>query len=424
MRITKKSVRNAAIIPAIAFSVALSAAEDVKQPNAPAAENKQANAPALDNKQAKDAPALDNKQAKDAPATEKKQANAPALDNKQPNAGLDNKQPNAPAVDLKQQNPWEFLPSVLAEVGSKKLTKEDFLAELKKSFPIDQMPDIPAEQLKGMTKRMVEGWVDKNVLLAIAEKAGIKADADAVKAEFDKMLKTVTPEQLEAFKQQLQAQNMTIDSYKEKVASDKNAQEGIAINRWIEENVANKITVPDAEIEKYYRENQETFKVQETVTAAHILITPKEPSEADKKDEKLKAAAEKSADEAAKKKAEEILAKLKQGEDFGKLAEEFSDCPSGKSAKGNLGEFSKDGQMVKEFEDAAFALEAGQTSGIVKTQFGYHIIKVTEKKKAGYMKLDEVKDFIVKSLKGKQVQDKVMEAIKAEKEKLGAKINI
>lgn len=76
--------------------------------------------------------------------------------------------------------------------------------------------------------------------------------------------------------------------------------------------------------------------------------------------------------------ANKVVSELKDGRDFGELARRYSKCPSGKQG-GDLGFFSK-GQMVKEFEDAAFSLEVGAVSGPVKTQFGYHVIKVTEKK--------------------------------------------
>ena len=76
--------------------------------------------------------------------------------------------------------------------------------------------------------------------------------------------------------------------------------------------------------------------------------------------------------------ANKVISELKNGKEFGELARKYSSCPSGKQ-NGDLGFFSK-GQMVKEFEDVAFSLEVGAVSGPVKTQFGYHIIKVTEKK--------------------------------------------
>ncbi len=104
--------------------------------------------------------------------------------------------------------------------------------------------------------------------------------------------------------------------------------------------------------------------VSDKVSASHILLAYKgaERSEATRSDEE------------AEKLAEELLERLKKGEDFGKIASENSDCPSGKSASGSLGEFGR-GMMAKEFEDAAYALEIGKISGVVKSPFGYHIIR-------------------------------------------------
>lgn len=112
------------------------------------------------------------------------------------------------------------------------------------------------------------------------------------------------------------------------------------------------ITVTDAECEAYYNENREQFK-EEMVRAAHILV-----------------------EEEAQ--AKELLAAIEGGADFHELASANSKCPSG-SRGGDLGDFGR-GQMVPEFEQAAFALNIGEVSGIVKTQFGYHLIKLLDKK--------------------------------------------
>ena len=110
---------------------------------------------------------------------------------------------------------------------------------------------------------------------------------------------------------------------------------------------------------------------------------------------------------AARKKIEEIQKKVKKGDDFAALAKESSQCPSSASG-GDLGFFGR-GQMAKPFEDAAFALEPGETSGIVETRFGYHIIKSTEKKPGTTIAFEDVKEKIMQFLKQKKLSEQLGE---------------
>ncbi len=128
----------------------------------------------------------------------------------------------------------------------------------------------------------------------------------------------------------------------------------------------------------YYESNTDSFKVDE-VTAGHILV-------------------EKEAT------AKEILGKLEAGEKFEELAKEYG-TDGTKDNGGSLGTFGR-GQMVKEFEDAVFALEAGELSDIVKTEFGYHIIRVTEKNQ-GTRTYEEVKESIISNLVSEEAQNQL-----------------
>ncbi len=329
----------------------------------------------------------------------------------------------AQAPDVSPEQKFAFLPDVVASIGDAKITKKDFIADISSQIPPGALASLPDDKAKDIAHRMVEGMLDKKILLALVEKDGVKPSPALVKEEFDKMVKGLSPEQAKMFNSQLQMQGKTMDAYKEDLSKDKNAQEGLSINRWIETKILPQVKVSDADIEKSYRDNQDKFKTKESVTASHILVSPKTAELPANADAAAKKKAEDAADAAAKKKAEDILAKLKQGEDFGKLAEQYSDCPSGKSAKGSLGEFSQDGQMVKEFEDAAFKLKPGQTSGLVKTQFGYHIIKVTDKKPAGFVALDKVKPVIKENLTAKAVDEKLKAVLAKAKEDMKAKID-
>ncbi len=124
------------------------------------------------------------------------------------------------------------------------------------------------------------------------------------------------------------------------------------------------VKVSDDEVKSYYDTHKSEFLSPETVRASHILVS----------DEKL---------------ADEILVELNNGADFGALAQKHSNCPTSANG-GDLGDFAK-GQMVPEFEKAAFELKVGELSGKVKTQFGFHIIKVTDKKEESQKPFETVK---------------------------------
>jgi hypothetical protein len=174
--------------------------------------------------------------------------------------------------------------------------------------------------------------------------------------------------------------------------------------------------VSDADIEQYYRSNQSQF---EQVRARHILIR----AEADQEDsagaeaEKKRAAKR----EEARKKAESLLARIRAGEDFAKLASEFSEDPGSKSKGGDLDYFSR-GQMVPEFEAAAFALKPGEVSQLVETQFGFHIIKVEDRRIAP---LDQsTRQQIVAALKQKKFQEQLDQIVARAKVEIDENFNV
>ena len=144
-------------------------------------------------------------------------------------------------------------------------------------------------------------------------------------------------------------------------------------------SVLKDITVTDEEMQAFYKENPQHFEKGETVHAKHILVDSEE-------------------------KAQDIMNKITAGDIyFEDAAKEFSSCPSNAQG-GDLGEFGK-GQMVPEFDQAVFAAEVGKVVGPVKTQFGYHLIKVEDKKDASVTPFDEVKEQIrEKMLKNKKNQ--------------------
>ena len=129
--------------------------------------------------------------------------------------------------------------------------------------------------------------------------------------------------------------------------------------------VISAVSVSDDEVKTYYEENKDRFAKDESVCASHILVDTEE-------------------------KALEILGKIKSGEiTFEDAAQQFSSCPSGQRG-GNLGDFTR-GQMVPEFDTAVFEMQVGEiTETPVKTQFGYHLIKLNSKSEESVMPLEEI----------------------------------
>ena len=323
----------------------------------------------------------------------------------------------APAKPKTLDEAFAFLPDVLAVIGDKKITKQDFLKQLG-NVPPEYIAQLQPEMIKAQSKQMIDMLVKAEVLLAVAEQAGYKSSQETVLAEFEKKLKSLPKEQLDMIEKQLKLQGKTLDDVKKQIVSDPNAVRFSAIQKYVDEKIRPTIKITDADIEKYYRENQDKFKTPESVNAAHILIsTMPDPNAAAKPD----AAELAKKDKEAREKAEKILAQLKQGADFAKLAAAESACDSKKNG-GNLGEFHR-GMMVPEFEKADFALtKPGELSPVVKTQFGYHIIKLNSKKAGGVAPLDQVKENIRGTLLNNALNKAVDDAV--EKAKKDMKVTV
>ncbi len=157
------------------------------------------------------------------------------------------------------------------------------------------------------------------------------------------------------------------------------------------------ITVTDEEVKEYFEANKDQFKKPESMIASHILVDSED-------------------------KANEILEKINNGLSFEDAALEYSSCPS-KDRGGDLGEFAR-GSMVPEFEEAAFKSDLGIVDKPVKTEFGYHIIKVVEKNEAQAPSLEEVKEQVKQTVLQSKQQQAYMEKTNELKEKYSVEVNL
>lgn len=273
----------------------------------------------------------------------------------------------------------------VAEVNGSVITLKDLNRELdvQKRFA-NKGKSLDDSKLAAFKSEVLEKLIDRKLLYQESQKKKIKIETAAIDAQVNR-LKKQFPDETE-FKNALGKMKLSETNIRSQF------EQNLAIQQFIDKQFAQKITISAEESKTYYNEHPEYFKQPVQVQASHILIKVEAGADAAKKTE-------------AHKKIQEIQQQLQKGKDFAALAKEFSECPS--SAKGgDLGYFRR-GAMVKPFEESAFSLKPGEVSDIVETRFGYHLIKVIEKKAENTIAYDTTKDKINQYLKREKIQTEV-----------------
>ena len=240
---------------------------------------------------------------------------------------------------------------------------------------------IPGAQMAKVENSILDSLIVGELLFQESKKKGIQVKPETVTEQL-MTIKQRFPSEAE-FKKALEANNMT----ESKISAD--IKRDMAIQQLLDKEVDQKVKITDEESKTFYDKNLQLFQQPERVKASHILIKVDEGAPEEKKAE-------------ARKKIKEIQQKVQNGEDFAALAKTYSEGPSGPKG-GDLGSFGR-GQMVKPFEDAAFSLKPNETSDIVETKFGYHLIKVVEKQPAKKIAYADAKDRINKRLKDQKLR--------------------
>jgi len=303
--------------------------------------------------------------------------------------------PTAPAKAI-------AIPDPVAVVEGHEIKKADldtFLEDMlaRQGIPASQLPE---EQRLQAYHMVLDDMIVERLIAdrAVSEKV---SDED-VAAQFDKLKARFGSE--EELKKQLEKAGETEAKVKTGI------REQLQQQHWMDAQVKGKADVTEADAEDFYKKNPDKFKSPEQVRASHILITVPEGA----KPEVV----------AAKQKAAQAIAdRVKKGEAFDKLAKELSEDPSAKQNSGDLDFFTKE-QMVPEFSNAAFGMKKDQISDPVRSSFGFHIIKVTDRKDAETVTLEKAKPRLMEYLK-KQKRTEVLEKIVQEiKAKADIKINL
>ncbi len=271
-------------------------------------------------------------------------------------------------------------PDVVAVVEGSEIKASELQEEVGKMLARQgAKPDDVPEDQRGKIFHMI---LDQMIMSKIVEKrsADLKVPEAEVTSEIDKIKAQIGSE--EEFNKQLAASGQTLDAVKENIRTHLREQ------HWVESQVKDDKKVTDADAEEYYKKNPDDFKQPEEVRASHILIAVPQDAKPEVVVEKEKV-------------AKAAAARVKGGEDFAKVAKELSEDPGSKETGGDLNFFSKD-KMVPEFANAAFALKKDAISDPVRSEFGYHIIKVTDRKDAEAMSLESVKSKLIAYLQAQE----------------------
>jgi peptidyl-prolyl cis-trans isomerase C len=275
------------------------------------------------------------------------------------------------------------LPDVIAKVNGEKVERWELETAIKGVEGRAGSP-IPPDRHDEIVRGLIDQLVAFHVLSQEAHARKLDATDTDVQARMGQFKGSFPDEK--AFQQALSAQGMTLDQLQ------KQTRMGLEVTKVLDAEVTSKIAVPETEVDAFYKENTERFKQGETVHASHILIGVPQGADAATK-------------QAARAKAQQVLKQVKAGGDFAALAKANSQDGSAQNG-GDLGFFPK-GQMEPTFEKVAFSLKPGTTSGLVETPFGFHIIKVLERRAPRTASLEEAAPQIKEFLTSQQRQSKI-----------------
>jgi peptidyl-prolyl cis-trans isomerase C len=290
------------------------------------------------------------------------------------------------------------LPEVIARVNGEEIKKAE-LDQIVHTMEARAGQAVPADRRDEIYRNAIDQLVVYKLLSQESKSRGIKVEESEIEAKIGQ-IRGQFPTQ-DAFDKALKDRGMSADSLR------KDARVDLSVTKLMDAETATLPGPSDAEAKDFYAKNPDQFKEPEQVRASHILVR-----------------VDANADAAAKKKArgeiDSVLKQAKSGADFAKLAQQHSQDTSA-SQGGDLGYFPK-GQMVPEFNKAAFELKPGQISDVVTTQFGYHVIKVVDHKPERVVPFEEAQAKIKDYLAGQTKQQHAAEFIQALKKK--AKIEV
>ena len=269
--------------------------------------------------------------------------------------------------------------NVAATVNSRAITYADLDMNYESQFPSAE--DRPSDdQILIQRLEVLRTLIDREIMLQRAEKLGLMAADSDVEAKFNELKAPYTQEE---FQKQLSARKMSVEDLKSQLRRD------LSVQKLFNKEITSQINITDKDITEFYNNNKASFNLAEPqVHMAQILVTPgPDPNARNLKNDNAQNETE------ARKKIENLYARIKQGEDFAQLAQNYSEDPDYSQNGGDLG-FVPESSLEKanaELRKMVMTLQPGQTTNILHTGEGYRILKVISREPAGQRDLNDPK---------------------------------
>ncbi len=274
-----------------------------------------------------------------------------------------------------------MFPAIVAIVNGKPIAGKDLESLVRRELASIGSPEwknLREDYREQLIRSGLNQLINDKLIYEEALAGGLKVTGEEVQAEIGKISKS--------YKSDAEMNRALAERMLDRASLEKSLYQSLTIARFLDANISKKAAVSPEEVSAYYKEHTAEFQHPDIARTSHILIRAGETAEQDA---------------IVRKQVESVLARAKKGEDFAKLAREFS-IDSSASRGGDIGYNTKD-QLVPEYGEAAFSIPVGGVQ-LIQSESGYHIIKVTDRKKEGLYTLNEVDDGIARRLRSQKLQ--------------------
>jgi peptidyl-prolyl cis-trans isomerase C len=290
-------------------------------------------------------------------------------------------------VAIQEAAPGAIFPAVVARVNGNPIPGRSLEERVQAQLSAIGNPawkNLREDYRLELTHSALGAAVAEELIFEKATAAGVKVSVAEVQAEYQKVANSFTNEA---------SMNAALaDSGLNSTTLMSGLERNLVVTKFINDTIRSKVTVTPEDTEEYYKSHTDAFRHPDMVRTSHILITVDQGASAEEQ-------------RVAQQRAEAILERARKGEDFAKLAKENS-MDSSASQGGDIGYFAR-GQLDPAYEAVAFTLEVGALSDLVRSQAGYHIIKVTDKKKEGLATFDESREMLMNWLKNEKSNEQL-----------------